>query len=47
MDLMKVKRNVISKLELNETEKLAADINNDGKINIIDVMQIVRMIINN
>ncbi len=47
MDLMKVKRNVISNLELNETESLAADVNNDGKINIIDVMQIVRMIINN
>ena len=47
MDLMKVKRNVISNLELNETESLAADVNNDGEINIIDVMQIVRMIINN
>lgn len=46
MDLMKVKKNVISNLELNETESLVADVNNDGKTNIIDVMQIVRMIIN-
>lgn len=45
VDLMQVKRHIVSNSSLTDLETQAADLNSDGKVNIIDTMQLVRIII--
>ena len=44
MDLMKVKKNVIGSSNLNNLQILASDLNEDGYINIMDIMKFVKII---
>lgn len=45
LDLLKVQRNILGAVNLNESEKKAADVNKDGKINVLDLLLIQKNIL--
>ena len=46
IDLMRVKKYIVGSRTLTTNEQLAADINSNGKINITDVMNLIKLILN-